>query len=294
MTRSGMVHVNGQELYFERHGDGEPLVLVMGIGYDATLWTLHQVPALSTRFEVIIFDNRDVGRSSGASASYGIADMAEDVAGLLDALGVRRAHLLGLSMGALIAQEFALRHPDRVDRLVLSGPDAAPAANVFHPIAVWRWVKENDPGGAIFAAQQFTWLFSSSTLRNRAAVQQTIDFLSSNPNPVAPAAYARQAEAYLQYDPAGRLGRIAARTLVIVGEQDLLTPPWIAREVADAIPHARVGIIRGDGASHIVPLERPAEFNELVLSFLTERSDADVDGFRANEPAASWAAAVGG
>ena len=127
MSRSGTVRANGQELYFEVHGEGPPLVLVMGIGYDATLWTLAQVPALSQRFQVVIFDNRDVGRSSKAAAPYTIADMADDVAALMDALDIKRAHLLGLSMGGMIAQEFALRHADRLHRLVLSGCGAAPA-----------------------------------------------------------------------------------------------------------------------------------------------------------------------
>ena len=269
MATSGTVRANTQELYFEVHGAGDPLVLIMGIGYDSSLWMLHQVPALSRAFKVVIFDNRDAGRSAPASGPYTIADMADDVAGLLDALEIPRAHLLGLSMGALIAQEFALRHGERLDRLVLSGPDAAPARQVFHPIAVWNWVKANDASGATFAAQQFTWLFSSAFLRNHAAVQQTIDFLSANPNPIASDAYARQAHAYLEYDPAGRLSGIKAPTLVVVGEQDLLTPPWIAREVAAAIPGAQLEIIAGNGASHVVPLERPDEFNRLVTHFLT-------------------------
>jgi len=96
MSRSGTVHANGQKLYFEVHGEGPPLVLVMGIGYDATLWTLAQVPALSQMFQVVIFDNRDAGRSSNATGPYTIADMADDVAALMDALDIKRAHLLGL------------------------------------------------------------------------------------------------------------------------------------------------------------------------------------------------------
>lgn len=270
MTATGTASANGQELYYEVHGEGDPLVLVMGIGYDSTLWHLHQVAALSQRFQVILLDNRDAGRSTKGSGEYAISDMADDVAGLLDALGIERAHLLGLSMGALIGQEFALRHPRRLRRLVLSGPDASPARDAFHPIAVWRAVKESDADGGVFVAQQFTWLFSAAFRRNPAAVRQTTDFLSSNPNPVAPDAYARQAHAYLRYDSTG-LDAITAPTLVIVGEQDLLTPPWIAREVAASIPGARLEIIRGEGASHVVPLERPDEFNGLVIEFLTGR-----------------------
>jgi pimeloyl-ACP methyl ester carboxylesterase len=260
--------------------NGDPVVLIMGIGYDSSLW-VHQVPALARRFRVVTFDNRDIGRSARASAPYTVADMADDVAGLLDGLEIARAHVLGLSMGALIAQEFALRHSARLNRLVLSGPDAAPARQVFHPIAVWSWLKANDVSGATFAAQQFASLFSTAFLRDRAAVQQTITFLSANPNPAVPEAYARQADAYVSYDPGERLAGIDAPTLVIVGEQDLLTPPWLAREVADAIPGAQLEIIAGAGASHVVPIERPDDFNRLVMQFLTTPLDERSPG-RAN------------
>jgi 3-oxoadipate enol-lactonase len=268
VPRSGTVSTNGQELYYEIHGAGSPLVLVMGIGYDSSLWTLQQVPVLSTRFSLILVDNRDSGRSSRADHPYDVADMADDLAGIIDALDIRRTHVLGLSMGSMIGIEFALRHPDRLDRLVLAGPGAAPARSMVDPISVWNWVKSHDPGGETFGAQQFTWLFSSAFLRNQQAVQQTAALLASNPNPIDPRAYDRQARAYLRFDALDRLGDIQAATLVIVGEQDLLTPPWVAREVADGIPSARLAIVTGDGASHVLPLERPDDFNQLVMNFL--------------------------
>lgn len=90
LPSSGTVRANGQELYYELHGTGPPLVLVMGIGYDSSLWTLAQVPALSTRFRVVLVDNRDAGRSSRARHPYRIADMADDLAGLLDAWRSRK------------------------------------------------------------------------------------------------------------------------------------------------------------------------------------------------------------
>jgi 3-oxoadipate enol-lactonase len=267
---SGTVHTNGQKLYYEIHGDGPPLVLVMGIGYDSSLWTLQQVPALSTRFQVVLFDNRDAGRSSRADHPYAIADMADDLAGLLDTLDIPRAHLLGLSMGSMIGIEFALRHADRLDRLVLAGPNAAPARSTVDPISIWSWVKTHDPDGKIFGAQQFTWLFSTAFLRNQQAVQQTAALLSSNPNPMESEAYHRQSQAYLRFDALDRLHDIQAATLVIVGEQDLLTPPWVAREVATGISGARLEIVTGEGSSHVLPLERPDDFNRLVMSFLTQ------------------------
>ena len=143
-----------------------------------------------------------------------------------------------------------------------------PARSAVDPISIWNWAKANDPSGAVFGGQQFTWLFSSAFLRNKPAVQDTIALLAGNPNPVEPEAYDRQAQAYLQFDALDRLGGIKAPTLVIVGEQDLLTPPWIAREVASEIPGAQFLIVTGDGSSHLVPLERPDEFNQLVMDFL--------------------------
>lgn len=267
---SGNVRTNGQELYYEIHGDGPPLVLVMGIGYDSSLWTLQQVPALSTRFHVVLLDNRDTGRSSRADHPYDIADMADDLVGLLDELNIPRAHLLGLSMGSMIGIEFALRHADRLDRLVLAGPNASPARSTVDPISIWNWVKTHDPNGEIFGAQQFTWLFSTAFLRNQQAVQETAALLASNPNPVEPEAYDRQSQAYLRFDALDRIHDIQAATLVIVGEQDLLTPPWVAREVAAGIPGARLEIVTGEGSSHVLPLERPDDFNRLAIDFLTE------------------------
>jgi pimeloyl-ACP methyl ester carboxylesterase len=268
VSSSGTVRTNGQDLYYEIHGVGPPLVLVMGIGYDSSLWALQQVPALSTRFRVLLLDNRDAGRSSQADHPYTIADMADDVAGLLDALDIERTHFVGLSMGSMIGMQFALRHAGRLDRLVLAGPCAAPARSAVDPISTWSWVKTNDPSGVVFGGQQLTWLFSSAFLRNQELVGDTVALLASNPNPVSPAAYDRQAHAYLHFDVVDRLGGITAPTLVIVGEQDLLTPPWIAREVAAGINGAQFQIVTGAGSSHVLPLERPDDFNRAVVDFL--------------------------
>jgi len=263
----GVVGVNGQQLYYEVHGSGAPLVLVMGIGYDATLWA-QQVPTLSQHYRVIVFDNRDSGRSSRASRSYSIADMADDIVGLLDALNIGRTHLLGISMGAMIAQEFAIRHPERLDRLILTGTAACTARAQFDAIQSWAFVKTHDAEGLSFASQQFVWLFSDDFLRNEHAVAQTLEMLGSNPHPVGADAYRRQADAYLAHDTLDRLGDVLAPTLVVAGERDRLTPPWTCREVADAIPDSCFVVVEGPGASHVLPLERPDDFNTLVLDFL--------------------------
>ena len=265
---SGYIDTNGQRLYYEVHGAGRPLVLVMGIGYDATLWGLYQIPAFSQEFRVIVFDNRDAGRSSRATNPYVVADMADDLAGLLDGLQVDRAHILGLSMGGMIALEFALGHPERLDKLVLTGTGAGAGRAKFDPISVWSFVKQHDAQGMTFAAQQFLWLFSTDFVRNHLAVDETLALLGSNPNPVSPEAYARQANAYIQHDALDRIGKIEAPTLVVSGEQDRLVPPWIGRELAEGIPGATFHLVEGSGASHVLPLERPDDFNDIVLSFL--------------------------
>ena len=108
-------------------------------------------------------------------------------------------------------------------------------------------------------------LFSTAFLRNHQAVRDTAELLASNPYPMSPEAYGRQADAYRHFDALDRLPGITAPTLVVVGEQDLLTPPWVVREVAEAIPGAQFEIIRGHGTSHLVPIERPDDFNRLVF-----------------------------
>lgn len=267
----GKAQCNGQQIYWESHGSGAPLILVMGIGYDSTLWG-NQVAAFSEYYRTIIFDNRDVGKSSQALASYTISDMADDLAGLMDELGIDKAHLLGISMGGMICQDFAIRYPERVNSLILTGTGAAIARAKFDPISVWNFVKANDNEGLTFVAQQFLWLFSDDFLRNHEAVNQTLQLLSSNPNPVSAEAYNRQSEAYTSFDVLDQLGKVKAKTIVISGEKDRLTPPWICHEVADAIPNAKFELLSGPGSSHVLPLERPDDFNKMVLSFLNSEA----------------------
>ena len=266
--KSGYVDTNSQQIYYEMYSEGEPLILVMGIGGDSTMWSSFQVPAFSTKYQVIVLDNRDAGRSSKATAPYTIADMADDVAGLMDDLGIERAHVLGISMGGMIAQEFALQHPARLNKLILTGTGAATGQAKFDPIMSWNFVKQHDNEGLAFAAQQFIWLFSTEFLRNHQAVDQTLALFASNPNPFTPEAYARQAEAYLKHNALDRLKYVKAPTLVISGEQDRLAPPWIARELADAIPGAKFHLVEGNGASHALILERPDDFNQIAMNFL--------------------------
>jgi 3-oxoadipate enol-lactonase len=194
----------------------------------------------------------------GADAKEGLADGARDGG----------SGPFGDGAGPAVAAPEADRTGELAADEVAFCFGSGDAVGVAQGGRTWSWVKAHDARGEEFAAQQLTWLFSTVFLRNREAVQQTLGLLASNPNPVAPDAYHRQAQAYLEYDAVDRLGDIKAPTLVVVGEQDLLTPPWVVREVASKIPGARFEVIRGDGASHVVPIERPDDFNPLVARFL--------------------------
>jgi pimeloyl-ACP methyl ester carboxylesterase len=123
---------NGTQIYWEESGAGEPLLLIMGLGYSSLMW--HRIRlVVSAHYRTILFDNRGVGKSDVPAGAYSIAQMASDAAAVLDAAGVARANVFGVSMGGMIAQEFAISYPDRVNRLVLGctacgGRNSIPAA----------------------------------------------------------------------------------------------------------------------------------------------------------------------
>src|SRR5262249_17134615 len=134
-----IARVDSLDLYYEEHGSGPPLLLIMGLAADSTAW-MFQVPDFEKHYRTIVFDNRGVGPTTkppGPSTipptppgPYTIHEMADDAAGLLDALDVRRAHVVGVSMGGMIAQELALRHPERVQSLVLACTFPEPDADI--------------------------------------------------------------------------------------------------------------------------------------------------------------------
>jgi 3-oxoadipate enol-lactonase len=150
VSRSGTIRTNGQELYYEIHGAGPPLVLVMGSDTTRRWGPSNKSPSCppgsrSSSWTTVMLAAAPEPITPTPSPTW-----PDDVAGLLDALDIHRTHLLGLSMGAMIGIEFALRHADRLDRLVLAGPAAAPARSAVDPIFVWNWVKANDPTGEVF------------------------------------------------------------------------------------------------------------------------------------------------
>ena len=253
-------------LHYERTGEGPPVLLVMGLGMSATGWW-RTVRVLAEKLETIAFDNRGVGRSDHPEGPYSAAEMADDAVRVLDAARVERAHVYGLSLGGMIAQEVALRHPDRVERLVLgattpggdravaSGEDAraffARRAQMSAEEAVWASVPYN---------------YGAAT-RERHAGRIGEDIVRRLRFPIEPAPYQAQLAAALGHDTGGRLGAIRAPTLVVHGEEDRMVPAANARILANAIPGARTEL--WPGAGHLYTTDEP-EADRRVLAFLTD------------------------
>jgi 3-oxoadipate enol-lactonase len=261
---------NGQSIYYEVHGDGEPLLCVMGLAADTLAWTL-QVPAFSARHKTIVFDNRDVGNSSMADGSYEIADMAQDALALADVLGLDSFHLLGVSMGGAIAQEMALAAPGRVRTLTLAVTFAAGGRWARTLSAVWA-ARIQRMSHEERVDELMLLNMSEAFFENAEGVAFLRDVMLQNPNPQPADAFARQLDASSRHDVRDRLAEIAVPTHVIGAEYDILIPVWKSREVAALIPGARLTVL--DACPHGLNVERAEEFNRAVLDFIAERAAA--------------------
>jgi pimeloyl-ACP methyl ester carboxylesterase len=270
-------HVRDVDLYYEEHGIGDPLLCIMGFATDSTGWLL-QVPAFAERYRTIVFDNRGVGRSDKPTTAYTIHEMADDAVGLLDQLGIARAHVLGVSMGGMIAQELVLRHPTRVRGLVLAAtfpePDAATEEQ--------RTVLFTQMGGTITETGEMR---IDVTAMNPLMFFQHLLPLVFNPSFIQTElpklmqlfsgalqygfsfeAILGQLQAVMAHKATDRLAGIAAPTLVLTGDADRLISPANSQVLARTIPGAKLVTIAG--GSHAFNIETPDLFNRAVLDFL--------------------------
>ena len=263
------LRVNGIEMFYLEMGppDAEPLVLIMGWGGDHTAWAF-QLPAFSQTYRVIAFDNRGAGQTEAPDAPYSIRGMADDTIGLLDALKVDRAHICGLSMGGLIAQELAFAYPDRVRTLQLHvtlGRLDAWLRFRGESMAWMRALDQREP----FTKMLLSWVLSPSTFdRTPELVQLLIARALDNPYPTTRVGFERQAQAMEGIDTLGRLAQVRMPTLITFGADDIMVPTRFGRELAAHIPHAEVVEIANAGHLHMI--EQPEAFNEAVLGFLAK------------------------
>jgi pimeloyl-ACP methyl ester carboxylesterase len=264
---------DGVRLEVTELGAGEPLLLICGTSQSHRLWA-PLLPALGDKYHVITFNHRGIGNSERGEGPITMTSLADDAAALLDQLGIDRAHVLGWSLGSTVAQELALHHPERVATLVLAatwGRTDAFQASVFtglsHP---WRTGHRDAALAALGIAYSPELLNSPEFLP---LMQQLEPLFPTTPTQMA--TVAEQWDADLAHDALQRLEQITASTLVIAGEQDLLTPAGQGRVVADRIPSARFELFTGPGSSHALLMERPGDFSELVLDHLTKHPLSD-------------------
>jgi pimeloyl-ACP methyl ester carboxylesterase len=265
-----IAEANGQQLYYEVQGDGEPLFCVAGLSCDTMVW-IPQVQAFSAEHRTVIFDNRDVGQSSMAEPGYDIADMARDALALADELELDSFHLLGVSMGGAIAQEMALQAPGRVRTLTLAVTFATGGAYSQRLAEVW--------GARVMQISREQHVDELMLLNHSEGFFENPDMVAlvrtamlQNPHPQPPEAFARQLEACSCQNTLDRLGTLSMPTHVIGGEYDVLVPIWKQREIAAAIPGAKLDVLAG--APHGLSVERAEEFNASVLSFIRETAAA--------------------
>jgi pimeloyl-ACP methyl ester carboxylesterase len=259
------VTLKSHRIYYESHGHGYPLVLIRGLGSNADHWYA-QVPEFSKHFRVIVFDNRGIGRSGDPGGDFTIQDMADDTVGLLDALSIPQAHVLGVSMGGMIAQRLALDHPGRVKGLVLVVSHCGGSRQVRPSAEIARLVNEmvtvGSPESRIKALPAF---FDPDTLKTNLACAQAYAEVSMK-YPADAKILSRQFKAIQAFDVHDRLPAIQSPTLVVASSGDVLIPPGNSDLLAARIPGARLVSIPGGG--HQILVEQPEACNRAVLDFL--------------------------
>ena len=264
ITRVGDLDIAWDEFGSE-HG-GDPVLMINGIGADRSAWGL-QTPALAAAFRTLTFDNRDVGETGPGRdpKPYEMRRFADDAAGLLDALGVARVHVVGASMGGAIAQEFALAYPAQTRSLtvVCSWPRTDPwLAELWE---LWEHVYEA-LGPVEWSRTTWLWVFTHRYYADPTNLDRLLAGARANPRPQTFAMYRRQSRAAAGHDALDRLGRIAAPTHVVSGAEDVFTPRRYSEAIAAAIPGARLSVMAEVG--HGMFWEATEAFNALVLGFL--------------------------
>jgi 3-oxoadipate enol-lactonase len=261
---------DGIRLHYEAIGrrHSEPVLMIQGLGADKTLWNLQRF-AFSGRYRTIALDNRGAGRSDKPPGPYSLEQMADDAITVLDHAGYESAHVMGASMGGAIAQILTLNYPERVRSLTL-----ACTACRNHPwreelLREWARVAEEE-GMAALARTATRWVIGGRSIRRLAPA---IGWLGPLWLMRPPHSFIAQVEALLNAgheQNAELLGGVEAPTLVVVGNQDVLTPRGDAEELAERIPGAELVVI--SGAAHGFMVEHFSTFNSVVLEFLDRQT----------------------
>lgn len=261
------VKTNGINLYYEEHGQGDPLLLIMGITAPGAVWEKH-LEHWKKSFRCILVDNRGVGLSDKPAGPYSSAQMADDCAELLTHLGLEKVRVAGVSMGSIIAQELAIRHPNLVKSMVLMCPWARcdnTAKDIFkHMVDIKARLKPEE-----FSRYIQLLIFSKASFDDEATYKGMLEDREnakndSNPQPLI--GLEGQAAACIHHNTLEQLPEIKQAVLVIGGEEDKFTPVWMTKEVANALPNSDLYIYPRSG--HAFHWENIEDFNPRINQWL--------------------------
>lgn len=255
------------DLHYEVDGDGEPLVLIPGFAAGAWIWSKHVAP-LSSKFRVVTFDPRGIGKSSFDSQTLTMRLLADDTAALMRGLGIDQAHILGVSFGGFVAQEFVLAYPEATRTLSLCCTGFGGPNHVAPPPETLAAVLSTD-GFNTEARVRRNLLpaFSPAFVRDYPdEVEELIQLRLANP--IVEEAYKAQLQAGLGFNSEHRVHAIKAPTLVFSGTADAIVPVQNSRNLAAQIPGARLSLV--EGGSHLFFIEQPDQFIQTVVEFLTQ------------------------
>ena len=259
----GHVRVGDADLWYVQQGDGPDVLLIAGLSDPAEAWD-PQLEGLSDRYRLTAFDNRGAGRSPMPAEGFTVEQMAEDAAGLLQALHIGPAHVAGFSGGSVTAQHLALRHPELVRSLVLQSTWAKWDPHTAAVFAFLRWLVDVAPDERSLWESFLLWIYTPRAHAD-GSVAQIVEEALAFPHPQSAGAFQRQLDAWAGHDSREWLHRIAVPTLVLAGGADLLIRPELGREVADQIPGAHFSVLAGE--AHQPFQEVPETWNTMVHDF---------------------------
>jgi pimeloyl-ACP methyl ester carboxylesterase len=252
-------------IYYEEHGSGDPVLLINGLGADHTAWAL-QTEYLQELFRVVVFDNPGIGQTEGAQGPYTTELFGDVAAGLLRWLGIGRAHIVGASMGGLIAQQVAVRHPELVRSLVLHC--SWWRADRYTQALIRSWQAISRSAGMLDLFRQiWLWVFTPRFFEERPETLAELEReVAGNPHAQTVEAFCDQAEACVAHEALEEVAAVAAPTLITVGDSDILTPPAHSRALHERVPGSVLHVWPEMG--HAPFWEIPEAFNELNRDFL--------------------------
>jgi pimeloyl-ACP methyl ester carboxylesterase len=258
------------DLHYVQRGEGEPLLLIQGMSGTHLSWGETFLAELERDFALTVFDNRGVGRNTFDPGPFSIADLADDAAGLLDTLGLDSAHVLGISMGGMVAQELTLRHPARVRTLALGCTYAGGAGSALTDPSVFQRLSQAWMTGDRDQILRTAWEINVSGGFARDETAYEAFKAAALSLPVPQKVIMAQLQAVSGHDTSARLGEIEAPTLVIHGDEDQMLPVSNAKAIAAAIPNARLEILEGVG--HMFWIEEPARSAALLRDHALARA----------------------